>query len=262
MATPPEQIALTVLELARAGRFAEVRDLLAPQLRDLVTPEALETAWKAELDKQGPVTSVGAPVIDPGAGGSVVVKLPVTCERGGFALIAPVSAEGQLIGLQLAPLSAAAPIAPWEPPHYADVAKFDEQEVTLGPEPLRGARHADRPARERPVARPGAPGRLGVTRPRRDDRAQQAAQGRRVGTGQPGRGRPALRQGHLCARRRAQGCARVHPERRVPAAGHGGGHAPPAARRRRPRPGLSSSATAWAARSRPGSRRPTRRWRG
>ena len=71
MATPPEQIALTVLELARAGRFAEVRDLLAPQLRDLVTPEALETAWKAELDKQGPVTSVGAPVIDPGAGGSV-----------------------------------------------------------------------------------------------------------------------------------------------------------------------------------------------
>ena len=48
------------------------------------------------------------------------MKLPVTCERGGFALIAPVSAEGQLIGLQLAPLSAAAPIAPWEPPHYAD----------------------------------------------------------------------------------------------------------------------------------------------
>jgi hypothetical protein len=60
----------------------------------------------------------------------------VTCERGGFALIAPVSPDGLLGGLQIAPLSAAAPIAPWEPPGYADSSGFEEQELALGPEPV------------------------------------------------------------------------------------------------------------------------------
>ncbi|MFZ1997276.1 MAG: alpha/beta fold hydrolase [Solirubrobacteraceae bacterium] len=136
MRTVPEQTALTVLELAQAGRFAEIRDLFAPPLQALVAPEALQSAWEAELRVQGAITSIGAPVGEPGPAGSVVVKVPVTCERGGFALVAPVDAADQLGGLQLAPLSAAAPIAPWEPPAYADPTSFDEQEVTLGTEPL------------------------------------------------------------------------------------------------------------------------------
>jgi uncharacterized protein len=140
MPTAPEHSVLTALEFARAGRFAEVSELFAPPLRPLVVPDALQNAWDAELDKQGAIASVGAPVREPGPGpgpgGSVVLKIPVTCERGGFALIAPVDAEGRLGGLQLAPLSAAAPIAPWEPPGYADPASFSEQEVALGPEPL------------------------------------------------------------------------------------------------------------------------------
>ncbi|HEX3977680.1 MAG TPA: alpha/beta fold hydrolase [Solirubrobacteraceae bacterium] len=136
MPTPAEQTALTTLELAQAGRFAEVHEMFAPQLRALVTREALKTAWEAELAKLGPVVSVGAALSEPGPAGAVVVKVPVTCERGGFALIAPVSAEGRLGGLQIAPLSAAAPVAPWEPPRYADPRAFDEQEVTLGPDPF------------------------------------------------------------------------------------------------------------------------------
>jgi dienelactone hydrolase len=126
---------LSALELAQAGRFAEIRHLFAPQLRDLVVPESLEIAWNAELAKQGPVVSVGAATSEPAAG-AVVVKVPVACEHGGFALVAPVSEEGQLRGLQLAALTAAAPIAPWEPPAYADPSRFDEHEVTLGAEPL------------------------------------------------------------------------------------------------------------------------------
>lgn len=135
MPTSPEQTVLTALALARDGRFAEVRDMLAPQLQPLVAPEALKTAWDAELAKEGPVASVGAPIGEPGPGG-VVVKVPVICERGGFTLIAPVSPEGQLGGLQLAPLSAAAPTPVWQPPPYARPGGFDEKDVTLGPAPL------------------------------------------------------------------------------------------------------------------------------
>ncbi len=78
MPTVPEQTALTALELARAGRFAEVRELFVPQLRSMVVPEALQTAWTAELDRQGAVTSVGAALGEPAGAGAVVVKVPVT----------------------------------------------------------------------------------------------------------------------------------------------------------------------------------------
>jgi dienelactone hydrolase len=136
MPSGSEQTALHALQLARAGRFAEIAELFAPPLRPMVVPAALEAAWNAELGKQGAVTSVGTPVNEPGPAASAVVKVPVTCERGGFALIAPVDPEGRLGGLQLAPLSAAEPIAAWEPPDYADPSRFAEQEVTLGLEPF------------------------------------------------------------------------------------------------------------------------------
>lgn len=136
MPIAPEQVVLAALELAQGGRFDEVRDLFVAQLQDFVVPEALETAWNGELATQGPIVSVGAPVSEPAPGDAAVVRVPVSCERGGFTLIAPVSPDGQLGGLQIAPLSAAAPIAPWEPPDYADPTCFDEEEVTLGPQPL------------------------------------------------------------------------------------------------------------------------------
>jgi uncharacterized protein len=131
MLSAPVEVVLSALESARAGRFAEIRELFAPPLRPLLTPEALEAGWNAELARQGPVDSVGAPVTEPTGTGAVVVKVAVSCERGGFALIAPVTEQGQLAGLQLAPLAAAEPIAPWEPPPYADPQSFDEHEVSL-----------------------------------------------------------------------------------------------------------------------------------
>src|SRR2546429_3250132 len=73
MLAAPVATSLTVLEMAQAGRFAEIHDLLAPQLRPMVTAEALQAAWAAELGRRGPVSSVGAPVSEPaGAGGGVV----------------------------------------------------------------------------------------------------------------------------------------------------------------------------------------------
>jgi dienelactone hydrolase len=132
MLTTPPDTALTALELARAGRFAEIRDLFAPQLQAMVPPEALRAGWEAELERQGPITSIGVPLSDPAHAGVIVVKVPVRAERGGFTLVASVTRDGQLAGLQIAPPSAAGPIAPWEPPGYADPDTFAEREVTLG----------------------------------------------------------------------------------------------------------------------------------
>jgi hypothetical protein len=131
----PVATGLAVLEMAQAGRFAEIRDLFAPNLRSMVSVEALQTAWAAELARRGPMSSVGTPVSEPAQPGVVVVKVPVSCERGALTLVVSVSEAG-LTGLQLAPASAAEPVAPWEPPAYADPSKFDEQDVTVGSGPL------------------------------------------------------------------------------------------------------------------------------
>jgi uncharacterized protein len=136
MRTAPVVKGLAVLEMAQAGRFAEIRDLFAPNLRAMVTAEALQASWAAELSRRGPVSSVGAPVSEPPAAGVVVVKIPVTCERGELTLVVSVHESGWLAGLQLAPASAAEPAAPWQPPAYADQGKFDEQDATVGSGPL------------------------------------------------------------------------------------------------------------------------------
>ena len=132
MATTPSAASLAVLEMARTGRFAQIREMFAPQLRPMVTAEAIQAAWLAELGRRGQVASIGAPVCEPAQGGVVVVKVPVTYEHGELALVVSVTEAGQLAGIQLAPARAAEPIAPWEPPGYADPDTFDEQNVTVG----------------------------------------------------------------------------------------------------------------------------------
>src|SRR5205807_4882490 len=101
----PVATGLAVLDMAQAGRFAELRDLFAPQLRPMVTAEALQAAWAAELAQKGPVSSVGAPVSEP-AGAGVVVKIPVTCERGALTVVVAVHESGWLTGIQLLPADA------------------------------------------------------------------------------------------------------------------------------------------------------------
>ncbi len=136
MVAAPAQTSLTVLELAQAGRFAQIRELFAPHLRPLVSAEALEAAWRAEVARRGPVSAVGEPVSEPPLQGVVVVRLPVRCERGALTLVVSVTETGELTGIQLAPAGAAEPVAPWHPPDYAHPDTFDEHEITLGAGPL------------------------------------------------------------------------------------------------------------------------------
>ncbi len=135
LGSPAERI-LAVLEMARGGRFEEIRDLFVEQLRPLVSAEALRAAWDAELARLGAITSIGTPLSEPGSQGAVVVKIPLFCERGAMAVVASLTALGQLSGLQLAPPGAAEPTAPWQPPEYAQPAQFEEEEVLVGSGPL------------------------------------------------------------------------------------------------------------------------------
>lgn len=132
----PRDAATEVVALARAGRFAAIVERLAPPLQALVTPDALRAAWEAALGEHGPIVTVGRPVEEPARAGVVVVKVPVTCERGGLTVVATVAEGGVLGGVQLAPLDAAALLATWSPPGYVDPSAFGEREVVLGDGPL------------------------------------------------------------------------------------------------------------------------------
>lgn len=134
--TAPPTVALTVLDLAQAGRFAEIRERFAAGLRTMVTAEALKAAWDTAGAQLGPVVSVGDPSSTSTDAQVVVVRVPVRFERGQLTLVVSTIASGELAGLQLTPADAAQPPAPWEPPPYADPDRFDEQEVTLGDVPL------------------------------------------------------------------------------------------------------------------------------
>src|SRR6266487_6171793 len=135
-ATAPATTGMTILDLAQAGRFEEIHDLFAPPLRAMVPAEALHAAWAAEIAQRGPVTAVGEPVSEPAGPGGVLVKIPVSFERGEVTAVISVADAGWLTGIQLAPASAAEPAGPWQPPDYADPAAFDEQDVTVGSGPL------------------------------------------------------------------------------------------------------------------------------
>lgn len=135
MPDTPLSTACAVLDLARSGRFAELRDRFPPPLRDMVSAESLQAAWDAEIERTGPVISTGTPLVESRAHGTLV-KVPITCERGGLTAMIQTSESGVLLGIQLAPLAAAEPTQAWQPPDYAIPDSFVEEEVTVSTGPL------------------------------------------------------------------------------------------------------------------------------
>jgi uncharacterized protein len=152
MTTTPAAAALAVIEMARQGQFAQIRERFAPPLRPMVPAGALQAAWESELARNGPVSSVGTPVTEPAGPGAVMVKVPVTFEHGTLTLALGLAGdEGWITGIQLLPASAAAPAGPWAPPPYADQGKFTEREVTVGDGPLAVGGTLSLPRQEEPA---------------------------------------------------------------------------------------------------------------
>lgn len=125
-------IAISVVELARAGRFAEIEALFAPTLRAVVSAETVRIGWASEIGKNGAITAVGAPVSETVKTGLVRVSVPITCERGAVTVAMSVDSAGMLQGLRITSTATAS----WAPPTYANSKRFEEREVTVGSGPL------------------------------------------------------------------------------------------------------------------------------
>ncbi|MFB4281211.1 alpha/beta hydrolase family protein [Nonomuraea sp. MTCD27] len=118
--------------MARDGRFGEIGEMFAPELRAAVSDQALQLAWTIEMGKRGPVSAVEEPVGEPVDAGRVRVSVPVVCERDGFTVVMSVDDAGALHGLQFV----LATTATWAPPDYAVPQLFVEQDITVGSGPL------------------------------------------------------------------------------------------------------------------------------
>ncbi|MGW2324808.1 alpha/beta hydrolase family protein [Streptomyces sp. NPDC001700] len=126
------ETARSLVVLLREDRFTEAVELFAPPLRAVVSAEALRLAWLTEATGRGGVREIEPSAVVAGDGDPVHVRTPVTCVNGSFMMVTSVGGDGLLHGLRMAPDSD----VEWQPPHYADSARFTERDVSLGTGPL------------------------------------------------------------------------------------------------------------------------------
>jgi pimeloyl-ACP methyl ester carboxylesterase len=129
--------AIDAISLARDGKFDELADRFAPQLRALVSGAAIEAAWNTEIERVGAVQSLGTSTTAKPATGVTTVTIPIVCEGGELAVAVTVHESGALMGIQfVAPGGQSDPGQDWAAPKYADQSSFEEVDVELGTGPL------------------------------------------------------------------------------------------------------------------------------
>ncbi|GAA3431017.1 alpha/beta hydrolase [Kutzneria kofuensis] len=108
-----------MLDLAAAGRFEELADLFAPELRAAASADMVRLAWAKEV---GELRSIGEPV-------SLGSRRFGVRLNGDIDLFASFDEQGRVTGLRLAAA------AEWTPPPYAKPRRFTEQVVHVGTRP-------------------------------------------------------------------------------------------------------------------------------
>jgi dienelactone hydrolase len=135
-AEDPTAIGRVVLDRLTAGDFGPLRDMFAPSLRPMVSPDTLRAVWSTEMQRRGALTDVGTPVAERVQPDGALVTIPVTFERGAATVLVSVTDAGWVAGIQFGPPGTAEPAQPWQPPQYADPGTFEEQDLVLGSGPL------------------------------------------------------------------------------------------------------------------------------
>jgi uncharacterized protein len=151
MADAKEQ-ALTVVERLTAGRFTDLIDFFTPRLREVLSADEISGGWAVMRDMHGDVGSVGSPTVSMAGNGAILVRVPLTCEHGGFVVAVSIDAEeDRLAGLRMVSDHAAPATSPWVPASYVDPESFTERHVTIGAGPLQVSGSQTLPRRSTPA---------------------------------------------------------------------------------------------------------------
>jgi dienelactone hydrolase len=132
----PTETAMSVVTLAQAGDFGAIQEMFAETLRPLVAAESLRAAWTGQVERLGPLTTIGTAVTERAGGGVHVVRVPLTFDRGALTLVLSLIEGSGLNGLNLQPVENGVPGAGWQPPSSIDPDSFTETDVTVGTGPL------------------------------------------------------------------------------------------------------------------------------
>jgi uncharacterized protein len=144
--------ALTVVERLTAGRFADLIDFFTPRLREVLSADEISGGWAVMRKMHGDVGGVGSPTVFTAGDGTILVRVPLTCERGGFVVAVSIDTEEhRLAGLRMVSDDAAPTTSPWVPASYVDPWSFTERQVTIGAGPLQVSGFQTLPRRSRPA---------------------------------------------------------------------------------------------------------------
>lgn len=118
-------LATTVLDHAQAGRFNEICEMFAPELREHVAPDTLRASWDAAAVPLGRITEIGTEAHGQGPG-VLMSRTPVQFEHGTLNITIVTTGEW-IVGIQLdQPKNDA-----WASPPYAENHPFTEEDITL-----------------------------------------------------------------------------------------------------------------------------------
>ena len=128
--TDPAALAAHFVELADQGRWQDIEALFAPNLRAVVSADAVRAGWTSEAVPLGVLAGLGLAQAEEIDGGLTRVSVPVSFAKGDLTVVIATAGDGLLQGLRLAAGGE------WTPPPYAAPKRFTEHEVVVGDGPL------------------------------------------------------------------------------------------------------------------------------
>jgi len=128
--TDPAALAAHFVDLADRGRWQDIEALFAPNLRAVVSADAVQAGWTSEALPLGDLAGLGPAHAEQIDGGLTRVSVPVSFAKGDLTVVIATTGDGLLQGLRLAAAGE------WAPPPYAAPKRFAEHEVVVGDGPL------------------------------------------------------------------------------------------------------------------------------
>jgi len=126
----PAGAARKAVDLLLAGKYPELEQMFAPNLKESMKLEALNKLG-AEVKTWGAVENIGTPDVRPSGSGSVVT-VPVKFATQNINFMMGVSAAGELTGFFMRPGEVA-----WQHPAYSKPDSFKERAVSVGDDPYK-----------------------------------------------------------------------------------------------------------------------------